>query len=582
MLRLLKQLKKIKSPMIAAMLFVVLSQLCSLVLPVLMSSIINTGIANSDMEYIKKIGVLMLAVSALGVAVHILNSYFSSKTATLYGKILRRQIFLKVESLSQSDIDTVGTPSLITRCTNDVKVMQDFILQGLRMIISAPIMLVGGVFMAFFLNARLAMIIFAILPIIGILVFVVIKFVMPLFRRRQKLVDAVNRFIREKLSGIRVIRAFNRTDYEDERFEKKNNELSSLTLKFQRLMSVLIPICIVLIILALDALIITAAKSYDAMDRIQDAAKLMSAIGDLQAFVIYMIMIVFSVSMAAAMFVIIPRANISAKRILEVLDIDPAIKDPAGAKIPAEGGEVEFRNVTFGYADARQPVLSGISFTAEKGKVTAIIGGTGSGKSTIANLIPRFYDVDGGEILFGGVNVKEISQKQLHSRIALVPQKSCLFSGSVRENLLYGDENADEARLRLALDISQSTSFVDSMSMGIDSFISQNGTNLSGGQKQRLCIARALTRQADLYIFDDSFSALDFRTDAALRKAIKENIDATVIIVAQRVGTIVDADRIIVLDEGRIAGQGTHRELLENCEVYREIYSSQIYGEVSA
>lgn len=582
LLRLLKQLKKIKGPMIAAMLFVVLSQLCSLVLPVLMSSIINTGIANSDMEYIKKIGVLMLAVSALGVAVHILNSYFSSKTATLYGKILRRQIFLKVESLSQSDIDTVGTPSLITRCTNDVKVMQDFILQGLRMIISAPIMLVGGVFMAFFLNARLAMIIFAILPIIGILVFVVIKFVMPLFRRRQKLVDAVNRFIREKLSGIRVIRAFNRTDYEDERFEKKNNELSSLTLKFQRLMSVLIPICIVLIILALDALIITAAKSYDAMDRIQDAAKLMSAIGDLQAFVIYMIMIVFSVSMAAAMFVIIPRANISAKRILEVLDIDPAIKDPAEAKIPAEGGEVEFRNVTFGYADARQPVLAGVSFTAEKGKVTAIIGGTGSGKSTIANLIPRFYDVDDGEILFGGVNVKEISQKQLHSRIALVPQKSCLFSGSVRENLLYGDENADEARLRLALDISQSTSFVNSMSMGIDSFISQNGTNLSGGQKQRLCIARALTRQADLYIFDDSFSALDFRTDAALRKAIKENIDATVIIVAQRVGTIVDADRIIVLDEGRIAGQGTHSELMENCQVYREIYSSQIYGEVSA
>lgn len=582
MIELLKILKQIKKPAIGAMIFVVLSQASSLILPMMMSNIINIGIANEDMAYIKKIGLLMMLVSALGILVSCFNSYFSSKTAALYGKILRGKIFRKVESLSQSDIDEVGTPSLITRCTNDVTVMQDFVLQGLRMIISAPIMLVGGVVMAFILNPGLAMIIFAVMPIIAIIAAVVIKFVIPLFKKRQKLVDSVNRFIREKLSGIRVIRAFNRSDFEDERFEEKNNSLSALTLKFQRLMSVLIPICIVLIIMALDCLIFVAAKNLDKLHYINDAAKLTTAIGDLQAFVIYMIMIVFSMTMAAAMFVIIPRARISAMRITQVLHIEPRIKEPEETENVDESkkGTVEFKDVTFGYADAENPVLKNITFTAESGKVTAIIGGTGSGKSTLVSMIPRFYDVTGGEILFDGVDVRKLAQKDLHSRIALVPQKACLFSGSVEDNLRYGDENATEERLRLALDISQSSEFVDKLPEGIGSFISQNGTNLSGGQKQRLSIARALTRQAEVYIFDDSFSALDFKTDALLRKALRENIDATVIIVAQRVGTITDADKIIVLDEGSIVGEGTHSELMNTCEVYREIYRSQIYEEV--
>lgn len=583
MIRLLKHLKYLKKPAIAAMIFVVLSHGASLVLPVMMSAIINNGIAYEDMDYIKKIGILMMIVSAAGVVISVLNSYYSSKTAAEYGKLLRRELFLKVEDLSQSDIDKIGTPSLITRCTNDVKVVQDFVLQGLRMIISVPVMLVGGVVMAFVLNPKLATIIFAVIPIIGVIAAIVLKFVIPLFRKRQKLVDAVNRFIREKLTGIRVIKAFNRSEHEDAKFDVQNEALSAITLKFQRIMSVLIPVCIVLVICALDCLIMVAAKNLDALHYIDDAAKLMTAIGDLQAFVIYMIMIVSAVTMAAAMFVIVPRAKISANRIIEVLDLEPVISDPDTAENIREDmkGTVEFRDVCFGYEDAQSFVLTDVSFTAEKGKVTAIIGSTGSGKTTIANLIPRFYDVTKGAVLFDGVDVRNLSQDDLHSRIALVPQKAVLFSGTIEENLLYGDENATAEDMRKALEISQSSEFVDKLPDGINSVLSQNGTNLSGGQKQRLSIARALTRKAEVYIFDDSFSALDFKTDALLRKALRENIDATVIIVAQRVGTIIDADKIVVLDEGRVAGIGKHSELMENCSVYSEIYHSQISEEVA-
>ena len=581
MIRLLSHLKTIKKSMIAAMIFAVLSQLGSLVLPLMMSSIINVGIANGDVDYIKKMGIMMMLVSAVAVVTACFNSYYSSKTATAYGKALRREIFLKVESLSQRDIDTIGTPSLITRCTNDVKVLQDFVLQGLRMIISAPIMLVGGVVMAFVMNPGLASIIFGVLPIIAVIVMIVLKVVMPLFRRRQKLIDSINRFIREKLSGIRVIRAFNRSEHEDERFQKQNVELSSLTLKFPRLMSVLIPVCIVIIIGALDLLIIFAARNLDKMDVITQHDELINAIGNLQAFVIYMIMIVFSVTMAAAMFVIVPRARISAKRIIKVLDTEPSIVDP---EVPAridesKKGTVEFKNVTFRYLESEEPILSDVSFTAEKNKVTAIIGCTGSGKSSLINLIPRFYDANEGQVLFDGVDVRELSQKDLHSRIGYIPQKAFLFSGTIEDNLRYGDITASQEQLHKALEIAQCSEFVDTLEGGMQAFVSQNATNFSGGQKQRLSIARALARKAEVYIFDDSFSALDFKTDAALRKAIRENITATVIIVAQRVGTILDADKIIVLEGGKVVGSGKHGELMESCEVYKEIYSSQITQE---
>lgn len=584
MIRLLKYLKQLKGPVVAAMFFAVVSQAGSLVLPLLMSMIINNGIANSDTEYVKQVGGVMMIVSALTVVIAVFNSYYSSKTSSEYGKLLRREIFLKVESLSQRDIDKIGTPSLITRCTNDVRVIQDFVLMGLRMIISAPILLVGGAVMAFVMNPTLSLVILAVVPVIAALVAIVLKVVMPIFRRRQKLVDSINRFIREKLSGIRVIRAFNRSEFEDERFNGYNEELSSLTLRFQRLAAILIPSCIVLIIAALDLLVIIAAKNIDSLDYITQAEELASSIGNLQAFIIYMIMIVFSFTMAAAMFVIVPRAKISANRIAQVLSLERTVMDPE-APVSADEekkGTVEFRNVSFAYESKENPVISDISFTAEKNKVTAIIGGTGSGKTTIVNLISRFYDVDEGQVLFDGVDVRDMLQSDLHSRIGYVSQKACLFSGSVRENLLYGDEQASDEKLRKALEISQSAEFVDTMPDGIESFISQSGTNLSGGQKQRLSIARALARDAEVYIFDDTFSALDFKTDAKLRAALRENIDATVIIVAQRVGTILDADKIIVLDMGKIVGMGRHEELIETCDVYKEIYSSQISEEVEA
>ena len=567
-----------KGSTVAAMFFVVIAQAGSLILPVLMSMIVNNGIANRDMEYITEIGTIMMCVSAAAVIIATFNSYFSSLTAAKYGKLLRRDLFLKVESLSQKDIEKIGTPSLITRCTNDVKVLQDFVLQCLRIIISAPIMLVGGIIMAFIMNPTLSLIIFAVVPVIAVIVLIVLKTVMPLFRRRQKLLDSINRFIREKLTGTRVIRAFNRSDIEDAKFDKQNVEFSSLTLKFQRLMSVLIPICIVLVIFALDLLIVFAAKDIDSIDPATDRLALENSIGNLQAFVVYMVMIVYSFTMAAAMFVIVPRARISARRINEVLDIVPSVTDPDSPVLPDESkrGIVEFRNVSFGYEDSGKPTLRNVSFTAERNKVTAIIGGTGCGKSTIVNLIARFYDVTDGQVLFEGVDVRDMLQSELHKRIGYIPQKAVLFSGSIEDNLRYGDENATEERMRLALDISQSSEFVDKLPDGVKSFVSQNGTNLSGGQKQRLSIARALTREADVYIFDDSFSALDFKTDSMLRKAIKENITATVIIVAQRVGTIIDADKIIVLDKGEIVGMGKHTELMESCSVYQEIYTSQI------
>lgn len=573
-------LKPIKGTAVLAMILVVFAQAATLCFPLLMSRIINVGIQNGDRDYINEIGLIMVLVAILGLVISSLSSYFSSKTSTAYGKILREKIFLKVESLSQSDIDKIGTPSLITRCTGDVQVMQDFVFQLIDIIIYSPILIIGGTVMAFFLNAKLALIIFAVVPVIALLALVVVKLVMPLFKKKQKLTDEVNRFLREKLSGIRVIRAFNRTKSEDECFAEKNLRLSGLVMKFSRIMAVLLPVCIVLIIGALDFLIYSAAKSIDAMT---DVVKIQNSVGDLQAFVIYMIMIVFSVSLAASMFVIVPRANISAKRINEVLDLEPAIKDPQKAeKIKKENeGTVEFKNVSFSYNNAEKPVLSNISFTAEKKKVTAIIGATGSGKSTVASLIARFYDVDAGQVLFDGVDVRNLEQKELHKRLGIVPQKSFLFSGSIKDNLLYGNEDATDERLALALDIAQ-CDFVRELEGGIDSPVSQNATNFSGGQKQRLSIARALVRDAEVYIFDDSFSALDFMTDAKLRKALREKLSATVIIVAQRVGTILDADEIIVLDEGKIAGIGTHRELCESCEIYREIVRSQLDGEVPA
>ncbi len=579
MIRILGFLKPIKKFVVISVFFMLLSQGMALLLPSLMSLIVNNGIGNKDMDYIWRMGGLMIVGAVLGLVFSVFNAYYTSKLSTSYGKILREKVFMKVEGLSQCDIDKIGTSSLITRSTNDVKQLQDFIMICVRMILSAPVMLIGGSVMALIMNARLALYIFAVLPIIAGLAAIVLKLVNPLFKKRQKLTDRLNHLIREKLSGIRVIRAFNRSAYEDARFDEKNAELADIALRIARIFAVLIPFSIILAFIGVCLLILAAANNIDAMDPVIDAVKIANTIGDLEAFIVYMIMIVSALVMAGSMFVIVPRASISAKRILEVLDLEPELAQPENPVAPdaSRRGTVAFNDVSFGYDGAKETVLRHITFTALPGETTAIIGGTGSGKSTLINLIPRLYDVSEGSVEVDGVNVKDYESESLFSLIGFIPQSASLFSGSVRENVCFGKEDADEAEIWHALELAQAADFVRMLPGGLDAHISQSGTNLSGGQKQRIAIARALIRRSEIYIFDDSFSALDFKTDAALRLAIKRELtDASVIVVAQRVGTILSADKIVVLDNGEIVGVGTHEELLKSCSVYREIAESQL------
>ena len=579
MIRILGFLKPIKKFVVISVFFMLLSQGMALLLPALMSLIVNNGIGNKDMDYIWRMGGLMIVGAVLGLVFSVFNAYYTSKLSTSYGKILREKVFMKVEGLSQCDIDKIGTSSLITRSTNDVKQLQDFIMICVRMILSAPVMLIGGTVMALIMNARLALYIFAVLPIIAGLAAIVLKLVNPLFKKRQKLTDRLNHLIREKLSGIRVIRAFNRSAYEDARFDEKNAELANIALRIARIFAVLIPFSIILAFIGVCLLILAAAYNIDAMDPVIDAVKIANTIGDLEAFIVYMIMIVSALVMAGSMFVIVPRASISAKRILEVLDLKPELAQPENPVAPdaSRRGTVAFNDVSFGYDGAKETVLRHITFTALPGETTAIIGGTGSGKSTLINLIPRLYDVSEGSVEVDGVNVKDYESESLFSLIGFIPQSASLFSGSVRENVCFGKEDADEAEIWHALELAQAADFVRMLPGGLDAHISQSGTNLSGGQKQRIAIARALIRRSEIYIFDDSFSALDFKTDAALRLAIKRELtDASVIVVAQRVGTILSADKIVVLDNGEIVGVGTHEELLKSCSVYREIAESQL------
>lgn len=582
MIRILGFLKPIKKYVFISVLVMLLSQGMALLLPALMSLIVNNGIGNLDMDYIRKMGGLMFIGAVLGLVFSVLNAYFTSKLSSSYGKILREKVFMKVESLSQCDVDKIGTASLITRSTNDVKQLQDFILICVRMILAAPVMLIGGTVMALIMNAKLAMYIFAVLPIIAGLAAIVLKLVNPLFKKRQKLTDRLNHLIREKLSGIRVIRAFNRTAYEDARFDEKNAELADIALRIARIFSVLIPFSIILAFIGVCLLILAAANNINAMDPVVDAVKIANTIGDLEAFIVYMIMIVSALVMAGSMFVIVPRASISAKRIIEVLDLEPELAQPETPVSPDGSlrGTVAFNDVSFGYAGAKETVLRNITFTALPGQTTAIIGGTGSGKSTLINLIPRLYDASSGSVEVDGVNVKDYDSETLFSLIGFIPQSASLFSGTVRENVCFGKMDATEEEIWRALELAQAADFVRKLPGSLDAHVSQSGTNLSGGQKQRIAIARALIRRSEIYIFDDSFSALDFKTDAALRIAIKKELtSSSVIVVAQRVGTILSADKIVVLDNGEIAGVGTHEELLKTCSVYREIAESQLSPE---
>ena len=573
MLRLISMLKPFTVPVIAVFIIVFGQCMADLYLPTLMSDIVNNGITNSDVDYIFSTGIKMLLVAMGGSLCAVGASFLASHIAIGVSEMLRARIFRTVTAYSVDEFDTFGTPSLVTRSTNDVMQIQNVLIMIQRMMIAAPITAVGGMILALQKDSGLAWIILVAIPILGTFIGAVAAKGFPLFQAIQKKIDRLNLILRENLTGIRVIRAFNKIDYEKKRFDERNFDLMETSVKVNRIFATLWPVMMFIMNITVVTIIWFGSRRID---------RGLSNIGDMMAFLQYGMMIMFSFLMGSIMFVMIPRAQASAQRINELLDIRPGVTDPENPSVPDPSvrGRVEFRNVTYSYQGAEAPALSGISFTAGPGETTAVIGSTGSGKSTLLSLIPRFFDVDGGQVLVDGVDVRDMSRTQLRSKIGLVPQKAVLFSGTVSQNIRFGKPDASQEDIESAARTAQAYDFVAGMNGGFDAPIAQGGTNVSGGQKQRLSIARALVKRPEIYLFDDSFSALDFKTDATLRLALKsETRDAAVIIVGQRVASIMDADRIIVLDEGKIAGMGTHKELYESCGIYREIVVSQLSEE---
>ncbi|MBP3907635.1 MAG: ABC transporter ATP-binding protein [Turicibacter sp.] len=568
MLKLFKGLKPYWTLVIGVLVLVFISTMTDLELPDLMSDIVDTGIVQGDVSYILGRGGVMLLVALLGTVCTILTSYLSSKIGMGFSRDLRKKVFEKVESFSLTEINEVGTASLITRTTNDINQVQMVVIMMMRMMLSAPLMIVGALIMALGKDVELSKVILVVIPIIIVTIAIIAKFTLPMFQKMQNKIDKLNLVVRENLTGIRVIRVFNKVEAEQERFNQASLEVSRIATMANRLMGALMPLMMLILNLSIIAVIWFGGI------RINDGDLM---VGDLMAFIQYLTQVMFSLLMLTMMFVLIPRAQASAVRINEVLEMESPIQEPKEAIQPQLKGYVEFKNVSFGYEGAEEYAISNISFVAKPGEVTAIIGGTGSGKSSILNMIPRFYDAAKGEVLVDGVNVRDMNQQELRSKIGYVPQKAVLFTGTIRDNILYGKEDATDEEVRHALEIAQATDFVSKMKEGIESPISQGGTNVSGGQKQRLSIARAIVRKPEIYLFDDSFSALDFKTDAQLRAALKkETKDSTVIIVAQRVSTVMDATRILVMDEGHVVGMGTHEELLQTNEIYQQIVESQL------
>lgn len=530
-----------------------------------MESLQNSYLVHTGLQMIGMALVIMLAAVS-GV-------YLSSRVAAAFGRDVRKLIYEKVISFSSQEFDSFSTASLITRSTNDVQQVQMLMTMVFRIVLYAPIMGVGGVLKVLNTNTSMAWIIGVAVAAIMLVVMILFSVAMPRFKKLQVLIDNLNLVTREILTGLPVIRAFSTEKYEEERFEEANRRLMKTNLFVNRCMTFMMP-TMLLIMNGVSVLII-----YKGAFSINDGAM---QVGDLMAFIQYTMQIIMSFLMITMMSIMIPRASVSGRRISEILDTEIAIRDAENTKQPVKekAGTVEFRKVSFAYPDAEEKVLSGITFTAEQGKTTAIIGSTGSGKSTLVNLIPRFFDVCEGELLVDGVDVRQLPQKELRERIGYVPQKGVLFSGTIASNLRYGREEASNEEIRKAAKIAQALDFIEEKEDKFDSPIAQGGTNVSGGQKQRLSIARAIAKDPEIYIFDDSFSALDYKTDVVLRKALEEETHgATKIIVAQRISTILHADQIIVLDEGRIAGIGTHEELLKNCEVYEQIALSQLSEE---
>lgn len=572
MVKLFRFLRSYLWPLFWVILILFAQSIAELYLPTLMGEVVNNGMMKGDTDYIWKYGSYMLVVALVGSFCSIIGSYLSAIIGMGFGKDIRNGVFSRVESYSLHEFDKIGTASLITRTTNDIIQVQNLVIMGLRFMVFAPIMCVGGIIMAYSKDKQLTLVLVVVLPIMLLLIGLLARVVVPLFKAMQIKLDRVNLVLRENLTGIRVIRAFNRLASENKRFGAANRDLTDNAIRVNKIMAMIQPVMMVIMNLT------TVSIIWFGGHRISQN---MMQVGDMMAFMQYAMQVMFSIIMVTVMFVMLPRAQASAGRVNEVLDMAPGITDPPqSTEDSGQKGYVEFQDATFSYPGAELPAISNITFAASPGEVTAIIGGTGSGKSTLINLIPRFYDVDSGAVLVDGVDVRQVNQKELRARIGFVPQTPVLFSGTVSENIRYGKADATQEEIAQAAEIAQASEFITGMKEGYESMVAQGGTNLSGGQKQRLSIARALVRRPGIYILDDSFSALDFKTDARLRAALrKETAASTVIIVAQRVGTVMGADRIIVLDEGRIVGMGKHRELVDSCLVYREIVSSQLSEE---
>ncbi|MFJ4100363.1 ABC transporter ATP-binding protein [Amycolatopsis japonica] len=549
--------------------------LAGLYLPTLNADIIDSGVVKGDIDYILGVGGVMLLVSLVQIACSIGAVYFGARTAMAVGRDVRGAVFHRVQDFSAREVGQFGTPSLITRTTNDVQQVQMLTLMAFTLMVSAPIMCFGGIIMALNQDVTLSWLLVLVVPILGISVGIIIAKMRPAFRLMQERIDKINQILREQIMGIRVIRAFVKDTHERRRFTKANTELLDVSLVVGRLMALMFPI----VMLVMNAS--SVAVLWFGGLRIDDGSM---QIGALTAFLSYLMQILMAVMMATFMFMMVPRAEVSAERITEVLDTHTSVVLSERPVTPGEvHGRLELSDVEFRYPGAEKPVLQDISLLALPGETTAIIGSTGSGKTTLLNLIPRLMDATDGSVRVDGVDVRDLDATVLSDAVGLVPQKPYLFAGTVASNLRYGKADATDEELWHALEVAQGKDFVERMPEGLDSPISQGGTNVSGGQRQRLAIARMLVRRPEIYLFDDSFSALDYATDAALRRAlVAETAEATVVIVAQRVSTIRHADRIVVLDEGRVVGSGTHTELMDGNETYREIVLSQLTEQEAA
>ena len=552
--------------------FTFVQTMANLYLPNLMSDIVDKGIVFGNQSYIWREGLLMLAVTAVGAIASVVSRYYGAKASAGFGQDLRSRIFGHVQEFSLKEFDQIGASSMIIRGTNDVWQVQQFVTMALTMLIMAPLTAIGGIILAVRSDPGLSLVIVVVVPVMALAIWLVMRQGFDLFRSIQRKIDRLNLVLRENLTGVRVVRAFDRVPYETRRFDAANLDLTDTSIRVFQIMALMMPIVMLIMNLSTVAIFWFGAVQMNTGS---------FEVGNLMAFIQYVMQIMFAVMMVSMMLFQVPRAQASSQRIQELLDIEPEIKDPENPAEAVPGpGLIEFRNVTFHYSGGEEAALADVSFTARPGQVTAIIGGTGSGKSTLLNLILRFYDATSGSVLVDGVDVRHVRQGDLRRKLAYVPQRAVLFTGSVLENIRYGDREATEEQALHAAATAQAAGFIREMEDGLAAEISQGGVNFSGGQRQRLAMARALARHAEIYLFDDSFSALDFKTDSLVRQALRRELKGqTVLIVAQRVSTVMDADQILVLDEGRLVGAGNHQALMRECPVYREIVSSQLSPE---